>query len=87
MMDNSQDKEQEDLLQRRLQGVLPEIDIAGDRYITDLRSEELRSLDTPYVKLLFEDMNFDELPGTYDFLNTPTTKNIIVPHPEPYKKS
>lgn len=81
-MGNSQDKEQEALLQRRLQGILPEIDIAGDRYIIDLRNEELRSIDEPYVRLPFKDMNFDELLGTYDFLYTPGTKNIIVPHPE-----
>lgn len=81
-MDELNSTEQETLLQRRLQGILPQIDIAGQNYIIDLRKEALRSVDEPYVRLSFEDMHYDELLGTYDFLFTPSTKNIIVPHPE-----
>lgn len=81
-MDEINNKEQETLLQHRLQGILPQIDIAGQDYIIDLRMEALRSVDEPYVQLRFEDMNYDELLGTYDFLFSPSSKNIIVPHPE-----
>lgn len=51
-------KQQEaaELLQRRLAGELPRIDIAGSNFIIDWRLKELRENDVPNNRLTFEDM-------------------------------
>ena len=51
-------KQQEaaELLQRRLAGELPRIDIAGSNFIIDWRLKELRENDVPQKRIIFENM-------------------------------
>ena len=51
-------KQQEaaELLQRRLAGELPRINIAGSNFIIDWRLKELRENDRPHNRITFEDM-------------------------------
>jgi len=45
-----------DLLDQRIKGVLPSIEIAGKDYTIDIRLNELREKERPWSKLLLEDM-------------------------------
>ncbi|WP_259069933.1 zeta toxin family protein [Mucilaginibacter sp. X4EP1] len=45
-----------ELLERRLAGELPHIDIAGSDFIIDWRLKELRENDVPHNRIAFEDM-------------------------------
>jgi predicted ABC-type ATPase len=49
-------QEAAELLQRRLAGELPRIDIAGNKFIIDWRLKELRENDAPHNRITFEDM-------------------------------
>ena len=84
-MVNSQDKEQEALLQRRLQGILPQIDIAGDKYFADVRIKELRFTKAAHISLQFREMDLDEFSGRYFFFYDKTAKVIYPADADPAK--
>ncbi|MBO9573569.1 MAG: hypothetical protein J7497_15380 [Chitinophagaceae bacterium] len=69
-----------DALQARLNGQLPEIDIAGDLYVVDLARQRLYLKNSPANVLWLEDMDVDSLgEGGYEFFyHTPSKQKYSV---------
>ncbi len=76
MKTNYSDKE---LLEQRLAGILPVIDIAGHTYIVDLRLKELRAKDEPHNKIRFGNMAMDIEGNNYlCFFHTPSRSVVNI---------
>lgn len=67
----------EALLDLRLKGVLPKIDVAGQPFIIDYRLKELRAENAPDKILPFSKMDMDEDGQRYLFFYHPESKQLV----------
>ncbi len=69
-----------ELLESRLAGILPKIDIAGQAYFIDLRLKELRSEAAPHSTIRFANMAMDASGNNYlCFYHLPTRNVVNIP--------
>ncbi|MBB6324493.1 hypothetical protein FHS59_000108 [Algoriphagus iocasae] len=66
-----------DGFEERKKGHLPEVDIAGDRFLIDVRLAELRHVDTPWKRLPLDQMVPTEDHRHYQFFYNRELKSVF----------